>query len=73
MASNSPLTAGGCDYDEITDIACIGAGYVGGPTMAVLAKSCPTIRCTVIDINKRRIDAWNSGKYVSFPDQFGHN
>lgn len=41
-------------------IACIGAGYVGGPTMAMIAKKCPHIEVVVLDINKARIDAWNS-------------
>ena len=40
-------------------ICCIGAGYVGGPTMAVIAKKCPMIRVTVVDMWKERIDAWN--------------
>ncbi|MEZ6090085.1 MAG: UDP-glucose 6-dehydrogenase [Pirellulaceae bacterium] len=43
-----------------TNICCIGAGYVGGPTMAMIAKQCPDIRVTVVDINQARIDAWNS-------------
>lgn len=42
------------------NILCIGAGYVGGPTMAVIADRCPHIKVTVVDINKARIDAWNS-------------
>jgi len=42
------------------NILCIGAGYVGGPTMAVLASKCPHLRITVVDINSARIDAWNS-------------
>ncbi len=41
-------------------ICCIGAGYVGGPTMAVIAQKAPHIRVTVVDLNQRRIDAWNS-------------
>jgi len=41
-------------------IVCIGAGYVGGPTMAMIAMKCPEITVTVVDINKARIDAWNS-------------
>lgn len=44
---------------NITKIACIGAGYVGGPTMAVIAKQCPHINVTVVDINPQRIAAWN--------------
>jgi UDPglucose 6-dehydrogenase len=41
-------------------IACIGAGYVGGPTMAVIAMKCPQYKVTVVDINKTRIDAWQT-------------
>jgi len=41
-------------------ICCIGAGYVGGPTMAVIAKHCPDVRVEVVDINPDRIAAWNS-------------
>lgn len=44
---------------KITKICCIGAGYVGGPTMAVIAQKCPHIQVTVVDLNKDRIDAWN--------------
>ena len=42
------------------NILCIGAGYVGGPTMAVLAHKCPLYRVTVVDIDPIRIAAWNS-------------
>ena len=41
-------------------ICCIGAGYVGGPTMAVIAKQCPDVTVQVVDIQQSRIDAWNS-------------
>jgi len=41
-------------------IACIGAGYVGGPTMAMIALKCPHIEVVVLDINEERINAWNS-------------
>ena len=41
-------------------VCCIGAGYVGGPTMAMIALKCPHISVTVLDINQSRIDAWNS-------------
>ncbi|MBC2595621.1 UDP-glucose 6-dehydrogenase [Ruficoccus amylovorans] len=47
-------------------ICCIGAGYVGGPTMAMIAKQCPDIPVTVVDINQARIDAWNSDKLPVF-------
>jgi len=41
-------------------ICCMGAGYVGGPTMAVIAANCPQIRVCVVDLNQKQIDAWNS-------------
>ena len=44
---------------NIKNICCIGAGYVGGPTMAVIALKSPEIKVTVVDVNKERIDAWN--------------
>ena len=44
---------------KVRSICCIGAGYVGGPTMAVIALKCPHIRITVVDINPERIAAWN--------------
>jgi len=43
------------------NILCIGAGYVGGPTMAMIARNCPDCRVTVVDINHERIRAWDSG------------
>ena len=43
-------------------ICCIGAGYVGGPTCAVIAQKCPTIKVTVVDKSEERIQAWNSEK-----------
>jgi UDPglucose 6-dehydrogenase len=42
------------------NILCIGAGYVGGPTMAMIALKCPDYRVTVVDVNAQRIAAWNS-------------
>jgi len=42
------------------DICCIGAGYIGGPTMAVIADRCPDRTVRVVDINPKRIAAWNS-------------
>src|SRR5690606_32802377 len=44
---------------KIKNICCIGAGYVGGPTMAVIAKKNPHINVTIVDINAERIAAWN--------------
>ena len=44
---------------QIKNICCIGAGYVGGPTMAVIALKCPHINVTVVDANPKKIKAWN--------------
>ena len=44
---------------DITNICCIGAGYVGGPTMTVIASQCPNITVNVADINSERISLWN--------------
>ncbi len=43
-------------------VACIGAGYVGGPTMAVMAKFCPKVKIIVCDISQNQINRWNSDK-----------
>lgn len=51
----------------IREICCIGAGYVGGPTMAVIAKMCPEIRVTVVDINPDRIAKWNDEDLDKLP------
>ena len=45
---------------KVQNICCLGAGYVGGPTMAMIAAKCPDIQVTVADFNEKRIDAWNS-------------
>jgi UDPglucose 6-dehydrogenase len=42
------------------NILCIGAGYVGGPTMAMIAAKCPQYKVTVVDINKEKIKAWQT-------------
>ena len=52
---------------NVTSICCIGAGYVGGPTMAVIALKCPNIKVTVVDINKQRIAAWNDADLDKLP------
>ena len=44
----------------MANILCIGAGHVGGPTMAVIAQNCPQHRVVVVDINAERVAAWNS-------------
>jgi UDPglucose 6-dehydrogenase len=48
------------------NILCIGAGYVGGPTMAVIARHCPEYRVVVVDINHDRIMRWNSDNLPIF-------
>src|SRR5690606_37716320 len=52
---------------EVKNICCIGAGYVGGPTMAVIAQKCPDINVTVVDINEKRIAAWNDENVNNIP------
>ncbi|MDD4728828.1 MAG: UDP-glucose 6-dehydrogenase [Dysgonamonadaceae bacterium] len=52
---------------KITNICCIGAGYVGGPTMSVIAQKCPDIKVTVVDINENRIKAWNDPNVENIP------
>ena len=46
----------------ISKVCCIGAGYVGGPTCAIICHNCPEITVTVVDLNKEKIAAWNSDK-----------
>ncbi|MFD2939541.1 UDP-glucose 6-dehydrogenase [Flavobacterium notoginsengisoli] len=52
---------------KITKICCIGAGYVGGPTMAVIAQKCPDIQVTVVDLNVQRIADWNDPNPENIP------
>lgn len=52
---------------KIKNICCIGAGYVGGPTMSVLALKNPDIKVTVVDINEERIAAWNDAELNNLP------
>ncbi len=52
---------------SIKNICCIGAGYVGGPTMSVIAEKCPHIRVNVLDRNQERIDLWNSNDLSKLP------
>ncbi len=52
---------------NIKSITCIGAGYVGGPTMAMIAQQCPEIRVNVVDINPERIAAWNDTDLDNLP------
>ena len=51
---------------KINNICCIGAGFVGGPTMAVIALKCPDIIINVIDINEEKISLWN-GNHETLP------
>lgn len=51
----------------IKNICCIGAGYVGGPTMAVLALKNPDLKITVVDLNKQRITDWNQADLTKLP------
>lgn len=52
---------------QIKKICCIGAGYVGGPTMSVIAKQCPDIQITLVDVNAARIAAWNDDNLDNLP------
>ena len=52
---------------NIKSICCIGAGYVGGPTMAIIAKYCPEINVNVVDINPERISQWNERDLSNLP------
>lgn len=51
----------------VKNICCIGAGYVGGPTMTMIAAQCPHIQVNVVDINKSRIAAWNDCNVEKIP------
>ena len=52
---------------KIKNICCIGAGYVGGPTMAVIADKCPDIQINVVDLNEDRIMQWNEKNLERLP------
>jgi UDPglucose 6-dehydrogenase len=52
---------------KIKNICCLGAGYVGGPTMSVIALKCPEIKVTVVDLNEARIAAWNQDDLEQLP------
>ena len=52
---------------EIKNICCIGAGYVGGPTMAVFADKCPHLNISVVDKNLQRVRDWNSNDFTKLP------
>ena len=48
------------EENKLKKICCVGAGYVGGPTMSVIASKCPEITINIVDINEERISDWNS-------------
>ncbi len=52
---------------RIKRICCIGAGYVGGPTMLVIADKCPELDINVVDINEERIAGWNNSDLEKLP------
>ncbi len=51
----------------IKNICCIGAGYVGGPTMSVIANKCPDIIVNVVDLNQDKINNWNNNDLEKLP------
>jgi len=52
---------------KVNRVCCIGAGYVGGPTMSVIAHECPDILVHVVDDDKEKIKAWNSENLNDLP------
>ena len=52
---------------KIKNICCIGAGYVGGPTMSVIANKCPNLQIDVVDLNEDRINNWNNEDFSKLP------
>jgi len=52
---------------KVKNICCIGAGYVGGPTMSVIAYKCPDIKVNIVDLNAERIAAWNDEDVNNIP------
>lgn len=57
----------------ITKICCVGAGYVGGPTCAVMALKCPDIQITVVDLSEERIRQWNSDNLPIYEVSWNRN
>ena len=49
--------------NKVKTICCIGAGYVGGPTMAVIAHKCKHLKVIVVDLNKDKIKSWNNNDF----------
>jgi UDPglucose 6-dehydrogenase len=58
---------GKVNFMKVKNICCIGAGYVGGPTMSVIAQKCPEISVNVVDLNRERIAAWNDADVNNIP------
>ena len=52
---------------KIRKICCIGAGYVGGPTMAVIADRCLHLKVNVVDLNEERVRQWNDSELLNLP------
>ena len=52
---------------KIKNICCIGAGYVGGPSMTVFSEKCPEINFHIVDIDNDKINKWNSKNHKDFP------
>ena len=52
---------------SVKNICCIGAGYVGGPTMTMMASQCPNLIFNVVDINEERIASWNNPDLTKLP------
>jgi UDPglucose 6-dehydrogenase len=67
MGTAPPTSVPNGGETQIRAICCIGAGYVGGPTMAVIADRCPHIQVTVVDLNAERIAAWNDADLTRLP------
>ena len=65
--SSTPAGPTPAQGGPIRSICCLGAGYVGGPTMAVIADHCPAIQVTVVDLNEARIAAWNDQDLACLP------
>ena len=55
------------EFYPVKKICCIGAGYVGGPTMSVIADKCPNINVNVVDKNSERIALWNNSNLDLLP------
>ena len=57
----------------VKKVCCVGAGYVGGPTCVILAKNNPNVQVHVVDINAKRIAAWNTDKLPIYEPQLLEN